>query len=539
MEGRINLAILAIQQGSIKSIRAASIAYDIPWSTLNRRVKGCPARRDTRPASSKLTKTEESTLVKWILSMDQRGLAPTYDIVGQMANLLLQKRSQTQANPPPTIGQNWVYNLVKRHKALKYQYNRKYDYQRAKCEDPAIIQPWFQLVRNTIEKYSILDADIYNFDETGFQIGVISTAKVITGAERSRRPVSVQPGNREWVTAIDCIYADGQSLPPVIIFEGKMHQSTWYTDNELPRDWVIGVSENGWTDNELGLTWLKNVFEKHTAPRTKGVYRLLILDGHGSHLTPEFDLFCTEHSIITLCIPPHSSHLLQPCDVSLFAVLKRQYGQQIQGYIRRGTHHIDKQDFLQAYLIARTEAATTANIQSSFAATGLVLHDPERVLSKLCTQLKTPTPPSSSYAQAPQPWQFQTPHNTTQLELQAKAIQDNAALPTPENRALNQLVKGCQLAMQSAVLLAEEVRQLRHEAKRQKRKKAKKRTFIAKGGVLTIQEGRDLSQNATREVEGRVLYQEVAVRTRALPKCSICKSLEHNARTCPIRQVSN
>src|SRR5258707_15416055 len=116
MEGRINLAILAIQQGSIKSIRAASIAYDIPWSTLNRRVKGCPARRDTRPASSKLTKTEESTLVKWILSMDQRGLAPTYDIVGQMANLLLQKRSQTQANPPPTIGQNWVYNLVKRHK---------------------------------------------------------------------------------------------------------------------------------------------------------------------------------------------------------------------------------------------------------------------------------------------------------------------------------------------------------------------------------------------------------------------------------------
>jgi hypothetical protein len=111
---------------------------------------------------------------------------------------------------------------------------------------------------------------------------------------------------------------------------------------------------------------------------------------------------------------PHSSHLLQPCDVSFFAVLKRQYGQQIQGYIRRGTNHINKQDFLQAYIIARTKAATIANIQSGFAATGLVLHDPERVLSKLCTQLKTPTPPSSSHAhiQAPEPWQFQTPHDT-------------------------------------------------------------------------------------------------------------------------------
>jgi hypothetical protein len=228
------------------------------------------------------------------------------------------------------------------------------------------------------------------------------------------------------------------------------------------------------------------VFEKHSAHRTRGVYRLLILDGHGSHLTPEFDLFCTEYSIITLYMPPHSSHLLQPCDVSFFAVLKRLYGQQIQGYMRRGSHHIDKQDFLEAYLIARTEAATLANIQSGFTATGLVLHDPERVLSKLHTQLHTPTPPSSSHTQAPQLWQFQTPHDTVQLELQAKAIQNNTVLPTLENRALYQLVKAGQLAMQSAVILAEENRQLRSESERQKRKKAKKRTFIARGVVLTI-----------------------------------------------------
>jgi hypothetical protein len=93
MEGRITLAIQAIQQGSVKSTRAASIAYDVPYFTLYRRVNGCPARRDTRPATCKLTQTEESTLVEWVLSMDQRGLAPTTDNVHQMANLLLQKRS--------------------------------------------------------------------------------------------------------------------------------------------------------------------------------------------------------------------------------------------------------------------------------------------------------------------------------------------------------------------------------------------------------------------------------------------------------------
>ena len=179
-------------------------------------------------------------------------------------------------------------------------------------------------------------------------MGVISTAKVITGSERAGRPVSIQPGNREWVTVIESIASNGWSLPPMIIFEGKVHISTWYTD-QLPLDWIIGVSENGWTNDSLGLKWLTEVFEKYTKDRTKGVYRLLILDGHGSHSTPEFDQFCREHLIITLCMPPHSSHPLQPLDVSCFAVLKRAYGRQIKDLVRTGLNHIDKPDFLTAY----------------------------------------------------------------------------------------------------------------------------------------------------------------------------------------------
>jgi len=204
-EGRIALAIDALKQGHFTGVRGATKAYDVVRSTLQNRIKGRPARRDSRPTNRKLTDMEESTLVEWILSMDQRGLSPRSDSVRQIANLLLQKRSNSSQGNSPTVGKLWVYNFVRRHKALTSQYNRKYDYQRAKCEDPAIIREWFHLVRNTIAKYSILDEDIYNFDETGFQMGVITTAKVVTGAERSNRPVLIQPGNREWVTAIDCI----------------------------------------------------------------------------------------------------------------------------------------------------------------------------------------------------------------------------------------------------------------------------------------------------------------------------------------------
>ena len=95
------------------------------------------------------------------------------------------------------------------------------------------------------------------------------------------------------------------------------------------------------------------------------------------------------------------------------------------------------------------------------------------------------------------------------------------------------------MAMNSAVLLAEENRQLRSENERQKRKRAKKRAFIATRGVLTIQEGRDLSQNTNIVPESGSIPQEAARQPRAPRKCSMCKSLEHTARTCPIRQVSN
>ena len=54
-------------------------------------------------------------------------------------------------------------------------------------------------------KYSIMEEDIHNFNESGFLMGVITTTKVITGAESRNRLKTAQPGNREWVTVIQGI----------------------------------------------------------------------------------------------------------------------------------------------------------------------------------------------------------------------------------------------------------------------------------------------------------------------------------------------
>jgi hypothetical protein len=87
---------------------------------------------------------------------------------------------------------------------------------------------WFKLVGDTIAKYGVVEEDIFNFDETGFQMGVILTSKVITSSDRKGRLRTKQPGNRKWVTAIEVVNARGWAIPPFIIFNGKVHQSTWY-----------------------------------------------------------------------------------------------------------------------------------------------------------------------------------------------------------------------------------------------------------------------------------------------------------------------
>jgi hypothetical protein len=94
------------------------------------------------------------------------------------------------------------------------------------CEDREQIEGWFRLVRNTIEKYSILQDDIYNFDEIGFAMGIISTSKVIARSDRKGRPCTRQPGNREWVTVINSVNALGWALPPFVIFKAKVHQAS-------------------------------------------------------------------------------------------------------------------------------------------------------------------------------------------------------------------------------------------------------------------------------------------------------------------------
>jgi hypothetical protein len=97
-----------------------------------------------------------------------------------------------------------------------------------------------------------------------------------------------------------------------------------------------------------------------------GVYRPLILDGHESHHSTDFELCCQENNIITLCMLAHSSHILQPLDVGFFSALKLAYGKRIGEMMRAGITHITKEDFFPAFYAAHQAAMTKENIQGGF-----------------------------------------------------------------------------------------------------------------------------------------------------------------------------
>ena len=168
-EADIQLTISSLNRGQIKSTRAAARTFNVPRTTLRDRRAGKPTRRDCQPNSKKLTQLEEEVIVRHILDLDQRGFAPTYALVRDMADRLLATRDGGQ------VGFHWPRNFVKRQDSLTTRFNRAYDRQRALCEDPVLIKGWFELVEQTKAKFGICDEDVYNVDEAGFMMGKITT----------------------------------------------------------------------------------------------------------------------------------------------------------------------------------------------------------------------------------------------------------------------------------------------------------------------------------------------------------------------------
>ena len=139
-------------------------------------------------------------------------------------------------------------------------------------------------------------------------------------------------------------------------------------------------------------------------------------------------------------MPAHSSHILQPLDVSCFGPLKKAYGRQIERLIRAQINHISKLEFFPAFKQAFQDTFSYLNITSGFRSTGIVPFNPGVVISKLDIHIRTPSPPVATTTTTTA-WDAKTPSNATELALQSTLLKERVrrhqdSSPTPINEAL-------------------------------------------------------------------------------------------------------
>ena len=178
-------------------------------------------------------------------------------------------------------------------------------------------------------------------DEKGFLLGVLGkTKRVYTkdGGFNKEKLKTGQDGSRDWISLIATICQDGSSLPPWIIYPSDSGTvlDTWLED--FKPDQLLGwfsASESGWTNHQLAQEWLVKLFDRFTRKKARNQRdtRLLITDGHSSHLNIDFLDLCERLNIVVCILPPHSTHRLQPLDVGIFSPLATTYSHQLANWL--------------------------------------------------------------------------------------------------------------------------------------------------------------------------------------------------------------
>ena len=355
--------------------------YGVVASTLRRRHLAETEPRSVKNSKQQLlTPEQEYELVRWINKETQGHQPPGQLLVADKASSLAGRR----------VGVGWVYRFHHRHEdALVFKNSKPMDRERHLADSYTKYQDYFTYLERKLQEYQVPADQTYNMDEKGFAMGTMNGSKRFFSRklwERKEVQAHLQDSLTEWVTVLACICADGTFLTPGLIYKSKESaiRSAWVQDISQDTPAYVTSSPRGWTDEDLGLQWLVQVFDRQTRARARQSWRLLYVDGHGSHVTIKFLEYCAANKILVARFPPHATHTVQPLDVVVFKSLSAAYTRELEQY-RVQSHGIlpmVKGDFFPLFWNAWNQSFTPDLIKKAFKATGLVPLDPGVILER-------------------------------------------------------------------------------------------------------------------------------------------------------------
>src|SRR5437762_4693490 len=358
------------------SQREAARVWQVPIKRLKSRAQGAKPRTANGGNNVLLNTVEEGALWAWVGRRCALGMHVNAKAIYHAANEIL-----TLNGKEPNATRRWAKRWKKRHPGRIRGVNAKTrTTQRREAESYNDLEMWYCLTEEAIEQYHISPENLYNMDETGFRVGVLNVYYIWTFTELED-PVHCDPGARTLVTALECVSAAGTAIPPYIILPGVEIQAKFFYNRLDTRD-TINVSPTRYTEDHIALAWLEH-FHRTTVPKDPDEWRIIIIDGHGSHRTKEFNRRASELKICVNCLPPHATHRLQPCDVGVFGVYKHYHQQAIIASIDRGIFDYGKDDFVAGLQDIRERTFKCHTIISAWEKCGIYPHNPAIVLDQL------------------------------------------------------------------------------------------------------------------------------------------------------------
>lgn len=189
-----------------------------------------------------LNEAQEEILANWVKVQGRRGIPMTYASVAQCAGAISGKQ----------VGGSWPKRFGKRHPDLKMKKTIGLEKARAKALNRFAVNEFYDILIEVMKEYDILPENLYNMDEKGLQLGI--GARIAAMIDRDQKiAYSIEDGNRELVTVIETICADGSVLHPSVIFQGARRNSEWGRSNPCNARFVPFQSERPMSSLTIGV----------------------------------------------------------------------------------------------------------------------------------------------------------------------------------------------------------------------------------------------------------------------------------------------
>ncbi|KAB0804364.1 hypothetical protein PPYR_01334 [Photinus pyralis] len=314
------------------SIRNIAKLFNIPYGTLQDRLKSrYPAQKIKLGRKSVFSEAQEAELSNYVLKLANLYYGLTPKQIRQIAfEFAASNNIKHNFNCDKKMcGKEWLYGFLRRNPQISLRRPEATSLNRVLAFNRTAVNLFYDNLEQVMEKHHFLPNRIFNVDETGITT-VHKPSRVL--AQKGRKQVgAITSGERgQTTTVVCCMSASGAYVPPLFIF--KRERMKEGLDRNGPVGSIYRCSSSGWITEDLFLEWLQHfaVFTKVS----KEDPVLLILDNHCTHSGLKSYNFCRENGIVIVSLPPHTSHRLQPLDVTFFSSLKGAYSQECDQYMK-------------------------------------------------------------------------------------------------------------------------------------------------------------------------------------------------------------